>query len=240
MPIANIINNSKLLNELVRFDSSAGLFTNNVGENEESPVFTDPLFTGYAPVALSKDNWGPATPEGNYATIEYNDPIVWSNNNDPEESETINGYYVKDSFDKLLWFKVFDSPLLVATGEAVAVYPKIILNNYNPLATTITFNMVNSNPNSPTVIDPNFEITQEFWGLENANGSLFDVFLSGFKPMKGVVGAGLDQRVNPTTDAPFSFKITITQLGFIIFSKDVSITEPGDYIVDIKLVEYFD
>jgi hypothetical protein len=76
------------------------------------------------------------------------------------------------------------------------------------------------------------------WGLEPANGGLFDVTLSGFKPIKGVVSAGLNSRINPTEEIPFSFKIKITQAGFINFSKDVSITESGDYLVAIKLIEY--
>jgi hypothetical protein len=239
MPTANIINNSKLLDELIRFDSYAGLFTNNISENEENPEFTDPLFTGYSPAPLFKENWGPSVSVVNYATIEYSDPVVWNNNNDPSAAETINGYYIRDSLSNhLLWFKVFETPLSVNTGESVAVYPKITLNKYEPLLTTFTFNMMNSNPNSYTAIDPVFEITEELWGTKTAAGSLFDISLSDFGAINGVVSAGLDQRIHPTTELPFSFKITITQPGFLIFSKDVSITEPGDYLINIKLIEY--
>jgi len=238
MPTANIINNPKLLDELIGFDSSAGLFTNNISENTENPVFTNPLFAGYAPISLSKYNWGPSLAESDYTIIEYKEPVIWNNNNEPPLSEIIVGYYVKDSSGKLLWFKVFDTPLTVSTGEAVEVYPKIILNRYESLSTTFTFNMINSNPNSYTIIDPKFEITEEKWGTENASGSLFDVSLSGFKSTKGVVNTGLDPRINPTLNLPFSFNITITQTGFIVFNKNVSITEPGDYAVNIKLTEY--
>ena len=237
MSNANIINNSKLLDEIFGFDSYAELFINNIDENNENPVFFNPLFAGYAPVTLSKDKWGPAVKEGNYASIEYEDPIVW-NNTGTEGTYSIKGYYIKDSSDNLLWFKAFDAPLLISTGESVTVYPKIFLNRYQTLETTFTFNIINSNPNSSTTIDPEVEITEEMWGLEPANGGLFDVSFSGFKPIKGVVSAGLNPRINPTGEIPFSFKIKITQTGFINFSKDVSITEPGDYLVTIKLIEY--
>jgi hypothetical protein len=237
MSNANIINVSKLLDEIFGFDSSAELFTNDIDENKENPVFVDPLFVGYGPISLSKDKWGPAVNEGSYATIEYKDPIVW-NNTSTEGTESIKGYYIKDSSDNLLWFKTFDLPLSISPGESAVVYPKIILNRYNSLKTTFTFNIINSNPNSSTPIDPKIEIIEEKWGLESADGSLFDVSLSGFRPIQGVVSAGLDQRINPTVGIPFSFKIKTTQSGFINFSKDVSITEPGDYAVTIKLIEY--
>jgi hypothetical protein len=237
MSSANIINIPELLDEIFGFYSSAELFTNDIDENEESPVFVNPLFVGYGPISLSKDNWGPAVNEGNYATIEYKEPIVW-NNTGTEGTDSIKGYYIKDSSNKLLWFKTFDTPLLISVGESVSIYPKVFLNRYDSLATTFTFNIINSNPNSYTLIDPEVEITEEMWGSESADGSLFDVSLSGFKPIKGVISAGLAQRINPTVQNPFSFKIKIIQSGFINFSKNVSITEPGDYAVTVKLIEY--
>lgn len=237
MSNANIINVSKLLDEIFGFDSSVELFTNDIDENAENPVFANPLFDGYGPISLSKDKWGPAVREGSSAAIEYQDPIVW-NNTSSEGTYSIKGYYLKDFSDNLLWFKTFDSSLLLSAGESVIVYPKIILNRYNSLKTTFTFNIINSNPNSRTPIDPKVEITEEMWGAESADGSLFDVSLAGFKPIKGVVSTGLDQRINPAPEIPFSFKIKTIQSGFINFSKDISITEPGDYAVTIKVIEY--
>ena len=236
MPIANIINTSKLLDEIFGFDSSAELFINNVDENKESPVFINPVFVGYGPISLSKDKWGPAVNEGNYAVTEYQEPIIW--NNTGTGTYSIKGYYIKDFSDNILWFKAFDSPLIISEGETVTIYPKIFLNRYKPLTTTFTFNIINSNPGSRTLIDPEVEITEEMWGLEPANGSLFDVSLSNFKPIKGVVSAGLNPRINPTEENPFSFKIKTTQAGFINSSNNVSIQESGDYAVTIKLIEY--
>jgi hypothetical protein len=236
MSNANIINTSKLLNEIFGFDSYAELFINRVDENKENPVFINPLFVGYGPISLSKDKWGPAISEGNYATTEYQEPIVW--NNTGTGTYSINGYYIKDFSDNILWFKSFDSVLFISEGESLTIYPKIFLNRYEPLTTTFTFNIINSNPNSRTPIDPKVEITEEMWGAESADGSLFDVTLPGFKPIKGVVSSGLDPRINPTQEIPFSFKIKTTQTGFINSSYDVSIPEPGDYVVTIKLIEY--
>jgi hypothetical protein len=236
MSIANIINVPKLLDEIFGFDSSAELFVNNVDENKENPTFINPSFVGYGPISLSKDKWGPAVNGGNYATIEYQEPIIW--NNTIEGTDSIKGYYIKNSSNKLLWFKTFDTPFSMSVGESVSIYPKVFLNRYDSLTTTFTFNIINSNPNSYTLIDPKVEITEEMWGLESATGSLFDVSLSGFKPIKGVISAGVAQRINPTAGNPFSFTIKTVQSGFINFSKNVSITEPGDYAVTIKLIEY--
>jgi hypothetical protein len=236
MSNANIINTSKLLDEIFGFDSSAELFINNVDENRENPVFINPLFAGYGPISLSKDKWGPAVNEGNHSVTEYQDPIVW--NNTGTGTYSIKGYYIKDFSDNILWFKSFDSPLFISEGESATIYPKIFLNKYKPLTTTFTFNIINSNPGSRKPIDPEVEITEELWGVESANGSLFDVSLSGFKPIKGVVSAGLNPRINPTQEIPFSFKIKITQSGFINSSNNVSIQEPGNYAVTVKLIEY--
>jgi hypothetical protein len=233
----HIINNSKLLDELLNFDSRAGLFTNNINKNNENPSFVEPSFSGYSKFSLSKDSWGPAIQEEDYATISYNDEIYWTNNS--SSNIIINGYFLENLNSQKLWFNVFSNPISISQNEGVSVTPKIYLNNLNNLISTFfLFNLVNPNP-TPITLNPVISISNETWGGVSATNSLVNTKTGDYTydASSGALNLALDSKIDPTVALPFSFTITAQQTGFFVATKNVNITNSGVYDLTLYMVE---
>ena len=232
----NITNDAKLLDQILLFDCYAGLFTNNVKENEENPTFIEPIFSSYSKNLLDKNNWGPSIKEGDYSSITYNNQITWVNNS--ENTEIINGYFILDSNDELLWFNVFENPAVIGNNEGVSIYPKVYLNRNDLFNTFFIFKIINPLP-SQTILNPTITITNEYWDDLYSPKSLInpvtgDVIYSSTKNSMNLV---LDPKIDPSVELTYSFDIQLSQPGFLTYQKHVAISAPGSYDITLYMLE---
>lgn len=233
----HLVNKPKLLDELVNFDSFAGLFINSVKENNENPSFIEPNFSGYSLISLDKNKWGPAVKENDYASIKYNSEIFWINNSNL--IVTIEGYFIKKTNNDILWFNVFETPLFLSKNEGLYITPIIYLDNNSLFNTFFIFNVVKANPTTLTVLNPTISINNQIWGEVSADDSLINTRTGNntYSLSKESIILALDKKINPTTNTPFSFTVTAQQPGFYVYTKLINITSPGVYEKTIKLIE---
>lgn len=232
-----IIDNSKILNELLSFDSNAGLFINTVAENNQNPTFVEPNFNGYSSKLLKKENWGPAIKEESYSTSVYNGELFWTNNSGADV--VLNGYFIKNNENQILWYSVFNDPVSIAVNEGLYIYPKVYLN-YNVLFNTLfVINIVKSNPYTTTALNPIVSINNEYWGSVVAQNSLINTVTGDYNlsPSNNSLVLALNKSINPTTELPFSFDLKVQQAGFFIKTRNINITNFGVYEITIKLIE---
>lgn len=231
-----IVNNPKLLDELLKFNSYAGLFINDIKQNDESPQFVEPNFDGYAPLLLDKINWGPSIKESNYATITYKNEIFWINQENI--NATIRGYFLKNLSNQIVWFHTFNDPVTIAKSEGIYINPKVYLNNYDNLFNTMfIFNIINPNPGVP--LNPTISITNEYWGNVIAVKPLINTVTgnSNYSPVNNCLTLALDPKIDPRLDLPFSFTIKSSQPSFYSAVKNVNITSNGIYEHTLHMIE---
>lgn len=124
--IAKLFQDSKtdLLDELISCnDYYVKLFSNNL--NESAPSFIECSFAGYNSVKLDKTLWKPSFFELGQVVSYYKEPIVW-NCNDVLTSD-INGYYIVDNAQKVIWYYKFPSTIKITSLQAISVTIRVIL-----------------------------------------------------------------------------------------------------------------
>lgn len=233
---AIVVNNPKLLDQLLNFNSYAGLFTNEIQQNDSSPVFAEPIFLGYGLFLVDKNNWGPSIKESDYAVTNYKNEIYWVNQS--EVATTIRGYFLKNLNNQTLWFHVFNSPVTISKNEGIYINPKVYLNNYENLFNTIYIFNINY-PNSFLLPNPSISITDEMWGDVIMNKPLLNIITgdSNYAPSSNCLVLALDSKIEITEDLPFSFKIKSTQPGFFSYTKNINTTQPGIYENTLYMIE---
>lgn len=124
--IAKLFQDSKpeFLDELLSCnDYYIKLFSNNLNEN--SPTFTECSFLGYNSVKLDKTLWNPSIIELAQVVSYYKNPIVW-NCDDPSTSD-INGYYIVDNSQNVIWYYKFPSTIRITSLQAISVTIRVLL-----------------------------------------------------------------------------------------------------------------
>jgi len=231
-----IVNKPLLLDELSNFDTYACLFINSVELNKNNPSFNEPSFNGYSPFLLHSSGWGASIQEEDYSTKTYNQEVFWTNNG---EAVVIEGYFVKNLNNKVLWFDKFENPITIENGEKINVYPKLYLNKYEDLFNTFfIFKIINPYP-SPIELDPVVTITNELWGSVLYSKSLisFTTGDSTYEIINNSLNLALNPQIQQSNMFPFSFKIKLQQPGFYITEKSISVSEPGAYDINLYMIE---
>lgn len=108
-------------------DYYAKLFVNNLDESDLH--FTEASFLGYGPVKLKKEDWDASVIEfsglTSWAVSYYKYPVAWSSVDSFDV--TINGYYLVDSSNTVIWYQKFSYPVTLFKDRGLNIVPKMVL-----------------------------------------------------------------------------------------------------------------
>jgi hypothetical protein len=212
------------------------LFTNEVNGNEETIVFTEPVFVGYTPQNIDNTKWLVSSLNENYATCTYSIPVVFNNLDSTYASEPILGYYVTNEDGDNLWYEKFETSKVLYVEEGVAVNLTVNLNKPDSGRTFVVIVLDTSNPDVYLVPnDSTIQISNEFWGGVAAAGSLTDAMNRNFGSFKAIFNLVLDANIFPSSGAPFTFTALFQSYGFNDLTTDITISNKGVNIVNINL-----
>jgi hypothetical protein len=123
---AKVFENSKpnLLDNLLKCnDYYAKLFSNNLDEN--APLFIECAFIGYSSKKLDKGNWNASTIENSQVVSYYKTPVAWYCD-DPTTND-INGYFIVDEADNVIWYYKFPSTVRITSLQAISLNLRVVL-----------------------------------------------------------------------------------------------------------------
>ena len=117
--------NSKLLKELLNSSNlTVRLFTNDLLDCEDLPSsfeFEQVSFNGYSSKFLNPMLWMSTNQSAaSYIKYKYSNGIIWKNLG-TITSPTIQGYYVTNNENDVLWFEKFDSEITLNQNEATLI-----------------------------------------------------------------------------------------------------------------------
>jgi len=227
--------NSKLLKELLNSTNlTAKLFINDLLDCEDIPSsieFEEASFIGYSPKFLNPLLWEPMNQApASYTKYKYKNGIIWKNLG---QTVNIKGYYVTNKENQVLWFEKFDNEIILNQNQGTLVNVEVEMNNYDFPKTTITLVVKNDSNLIPENISVSIENIK--WGGVDYSDSLLDLLNNNFIPHNNMVCIGVRDSIKPCSEEPLQFDLTISASGFETYQENISVTNPGNSILEIYL-----
>jgi hypothetical protein len=217
-------------------DYHAKLFTNDLGDCEDLPSdfqFQEPVFNGYSSKLLNSNLWKLSVGVEDYSQCDYQESLIWGNT-DVIQSETINGYFVTNGKDEVLWFGKFDNSIELQQNQNILVDIRVYLNNYDYPKNTITI-IVKGDIDKPQ--NTNIFIDNIKWGNVSYPHALMDLMESDWTPNQNILCIGVDNTINICHGDPLSFDITVTAIGYSEYKENITIEEVGNKFIEINLTK---